>query len=387
METNTSMTSAGGFHVGTRTDVGRRRQRNEDYLSVNESRHGLLLVVCDGMGGHVGGERASRLAVQQFVEAFEAGDGEPRALFEHAVERANAAVFRESTTITEYSGMGTTLVAALVVGTRAVVVNVGDSRAYRWHSGALERVSADHSVVEELVAAGRISAEQARVHPQRNLITRALGTGERVVPDIFDVAFGDGDAILLASDGLHGMITDETIASILRTGARPDEVCDRLVDAALEAGGDDNVTVALVRSGADSAALAGPSTDPGAAAAALAAQPRPQARGMSPWIWLVLAFVAAAAAWVVFFARPWERAENLAPDMPPPSIDVDTSLSGIDSVLLDSASQATPLDQLRGDDSARSYIPVDTLRQADSIIRRQRLDPLPRGDAETGRRR
>jgi PPM family protein phosphatase len=382
VEKNQEMSGNAGLRVGTRTDVGLRRQRNEDYLSVNETRHGLLLVVCDGMGGHVGGERASRLAVQQFVEAFEGGEGEPRALFGAAVERANAAVYRESTTVSEYSGMGTTLVAALVRAGHATIVNVGDSRAYRWHSGALERVSADHSVVEELVAAGRITAEQARVHPQRNLITRALGTTERVEADFFDVPFGDGDAILLASDGLHGMITDEQIGGILRTSASPDEACDRLVASALEAGGDDNVTVALVRSGVDGASLAGPLTDPGASRA----HAHTPARGGSAWLWIVLALVVAAAVWVLLFARPWERADNLAPDMPPSTIDVDTSLSGVDSVLLDSMTQATPLDQLRGDDSARSYIPIDTLSAPDSIIRRQHLDSLPRNDAVTGRR-
>lgn len=381
MESTGSRTGVGGYSVGTRTDVGRRRQRNEDYLSVNETRHGLLLVVCDGMGGHVGGERASRLAVQQFVAAFEEGEGDVRTLFERAVERANTAVFGESSTLAEYAGMGTTLVAVLVKAGRATIVNVGDSRAYRWHSGALERVTADHSVVEELVASGRITPEQARIHPQRNLITRALGTAERVEPDFYDTDLRDGDAILLASDGLHGMIADEEISQILRTHPGPDAACDMLVHAALEAGGDDNVTVAIVRTGVDGAALAGPSTDPGATRALAQLPPR----AGSAWLWIVLVLVLAAAAWVLFVARPWERADELAPDMPTPAIAVDTSLSGIDSIPIDSTTQATPLDQLRGD-SLRSYRPIDTITSPDSLIRRQRLDSLPRTDAVTGRR-
>lgn len=377
--------SASGYGVGTRTDVGRRRQRNEDYLSVNETRHGLLLVVCDGMGGHVGGERASRLAVKQFIESFESGQGDPRILFQVAVERANASVYRESTTNAEYAGMGTTLVAALVVRDSVMIVNVGDSRAYRWHARRLERITADHSVVEELVAAGRITADQARVHPQRNLITRALGTTERVEPDFYHTELGPGDAILLASDGLHGMITDEAIAAILAARSRPDEACDALVDAALEAGGDDNVTVALVRSAQDAVALAGPTTDPGASTRA-----RRTRRSGSTWLWLVLAVVLAAAGWVLFVARPWEQAGRLAPTTPSPTISLDTSLSEIDSIPIDSGSQVTPLDMLREGDTLQGYRPIDTLFNGDTIVRAPIGDtgtrPVPRGDAVTGRR-
>jgi PPM family protein phosphatase len=377
-------TSQSAYRVGTKTDVGRRRQRNEDYLSVNETPQGLLLIVCDGMGGHVGGERASRLAVQQFVEAFQSGEGDPRALFANAVERANHEVFRESAMHAELAGMGTTLVAALVHEGRALVVNVGDSRAYRWHAGRLERVTSDHSVVEELVAAGRITEEQARVHPQRNLITRALGTAARVEPDFFNVDIGDGDALLLASDGLHGMISDATISQILRSQSGPDAACDALVAAALEAGGDDNVTVALVRRGADGASAAGPMTDPGRSSDAVAKHSR---RGGSAWLWLVLGIVAAAAAWVLM-TRPWERAGNLAPQSPSPSIGVDTSLQGIDSIPVDSTSQATPFDQLRNDDTARGFVPIDTLNGPDTTrpAGNQR-DTAPRGDAVTGRGR
>jgi serine/threonine protein phosphatase PrpC len=367
------------YRVATRTDVGRRRQRNEDYLSVNETSHGLLVVVCDGMGGHVGGERASRLAVQQFIDAFQNGQGDARMLFATAVTKANEAVFGESTSHAEYSGMGTTLVAALVRDGRAMVVNVGDSRAYRWHAGRLERLTSDHSVVEELVASGKITAEQARIHPQRNLITRALGTTPAVEGDFYHTDLGQGDALLLASDGLHGMIADEEIGRILRNHPGPDAACDALVSAALEAGGDDNVTVALVRFGDDAASAAGPTTDPGASQSS--AQARTVRRTGSAWLWLVLAVVAAAAAWLLF-ARPWERADELAPQNPS-SITVDTSLSEIDSILIDSTTQATPFDQLRSDSAVRGAMPIDTLTSPDTTRPR---DTMPRGDAVTGRR-
>jgi protein phosphatase len=383
-----------GYQVGTRTDVGRRRQRNEDYLGVDQSSSGLLLIVCDGMGGQHGAQRATRLAVQTFVEDFGGDGGDPhadlRARLEHAVARANAAVFNESSQQPELSGMGTTLVAALVRDGEATIVNVGDSRAYRWHAGRLERVTSDHSVVEELVAAGKITSEQARIHPQRNLITRALGTGSSVQPDLYHVTFGDGDAILLASDGLHGMIPDARIASILASERTADAACDALVHAALEAGGDDNVSVALVRSGVDMAALAGPTTDPGGRHRV----ERPAKRGGSAWLWLVLGVVAAAAAWLLLVARPWERAGELAPQSPSPSIGIDTSLSEIDSVEVDSTSQATPFDDLRGVDSLHRGTAIDTLGGRDSLpvpmrpsMRPARpRDSTPPGGAVTGRR-
>ncbi|MBC8144430.1 MAG: Stp1/IreP family PP2C-type Ser/Thr phosphatase [bacterium] len=372
--------SGSAYRVGTRTDVGRRRAKNEDFFSVNETRHGLLLIVCDGMGGHAGGERASRLAVQTFIESFEAGEGDPRVLFEFAVERANESIHRESTATPEYAGMGTTLVAALVKDGRAMVVNVGDSRAYRWHARNLERISNDHSVVEELVAAGRITPEQARVHPQRNLITRALGTTARVEADFFQTDIGPGDALLLASDGLTGMITDEDIAQILRSHASPDAACDALVQAALDAGGDDNVTVAFVRSGDDAAAAAGPVTDPNANTAVI----ERRGTGGSTWLWLTLALVAGVAAWLLFVARPWEHAGNLAPRDSSPPISVDTSLSGLDSIALDSTGQSTPFDQLRSGDTFRNRSRSDTITIRDTA---HMLDTLPAFDAVTGRRR
>lgn len=368
------------MRVATRTDVGLRRKSNEDFFSVNETRHGLLVVVCDGMGGHAGGERASRLAVQTFVESFESGDGDPRKLIQVAVERANQSVHSESTTTPEYAGMGTTLVAALVKDGHAIIVNVGDSRAYRWHAARLERVTSDHSVVEELVAAGRITPEQARVHPQRNLITRALGTTPRVIPDFFDTDIAPGDAVLLASDGLTGMVEDEAIAAILRAQTNPDAACDALVQAALDGGGDDNVTVAIVRSGTDAAAIAGPITDPGANEAR--GRVSPWSSG-SAWLWITLALVAAVVIWLVFFARPWEHAGDLAPTDSSPRIYVDTTLSGLDSIALDSTGQSTPYDLLRNGDTFRVVAPTDTTR----IDTAHMLDTLPAFDAVTGRRR
>jgi serine/threonine protein phosphatase PrpC len=255
-------TGDAGFRVATRTHIGLRRKRNEDFLGVDHTPYGLLVVVCDGMGGHAGGDRASRLAVEHFTRTINEGAGEVRKLLLEGVERANGEIYGESVATGVREGMGTTLVAALVEGGRASVVNVGDSRCYLLHDGRLRRVSFDHSYVGELVASGQLTEEEAFVHPQRNIITRALGSPAPVQPDIFDISIVDGDALLLSSDGLHGLVPDRMIEGILNANTSPDRACDELVAAALAAGGSDNVTVALVRVGGGDDG-GGPDTSPG----------------------------------------------------------------------------------------------------------------------------
>jgi protein phosphatase len=251
-----------GYRVGTRTHIGLRRKRNEDFLGIDQTPNGLLLVVCDGMGGHAGGDRASRLAVDVFTRSIREGKGgEIEPMFRQGVEQANRAIHRESIASEAHEGMGTTLVAALLQGDRVWVANVGDSRAYLLHAGKLGRITHDHSLVGEMVAQGKLTEDQAAVHPQRNIITRALGTDDLVEPDIFPLTLVDGDALLLSTDGLHGLVPDAEIEAILGKEPSAERACDLLVDAALAAGGSDNVTVALLRVGSD-AGSGGPITDP-----------------------------------------------------------------------------------------------------------------------------
>jgi protein phosphatase len=254
-----------GFRVGTRTHIGLRRKRNEDFLDVRMTPLGLLVVVCDGMGGPGNGDRASRLAVEAFVAREVEPEDTPGKFLRDGVERANRAIIAEILRSPEYSGMGTTLVAALLKGSHATVANVGDSRAYRFGRGSLTRISRDHSFVADLVERGEITEEEAAHHPRRNIITRALGSDPHLVADIFDLDLVRGEWLLLATDGLHGMISDAEIAGVLGGGGDPAALCDQLVERALMAGGSDNVTVALVGIDGGEAFREVP-TDPGDAA-------------------------------------------------------------------------------------------------------------------------
>lgn len=285
-------TSHGGYRIGTRTDVGLRRQKNEDHLDVQVTPHGLLMVVCDGMGGHRGGERASRLAVETFMRAVSEGKGDRGTILRNAVAEANRTVIAEAVVMPDYAGMGTTLVAAVLEDGRATVVNVGDSRGYLLHGATLQRITRDHSLVWEMVERGQITEAQAEHHPKRNIITRALGSNPDVEPDIFEVPLAQGDQLLLASDGLHGMIPDADIRDSLESHSDPARACDDLVRRALDAGGDDNVSVALARLG-DGAPVAEAPTDPGGGGYG--------SGGGSRWGWMFLAVLMVAGVALFFW--------------------------------------------------------------------------------------
>lgn len=331
------------MQMASRTDVGLRRQRNEDFLGTERTPHGLLAVVCDGMGGHAGGDRASRLAVETFIRSVGAATGQPETILRDAAAEANRAVYEESQRSPERSGMGTTLVAALVDNDVATVVNIGDSRAYHLGDRGLARLTEDHSLVGEMVAQGTLSEEQARVHPQRNVITRALGLRETVRADVSHVQLHDGDSLLLCTDGLHGMIDDRSIEQRLRTQPVAQSACDSLIESALDAGGDDNVTVILLRFGqlaeAAHAAIDSATVDP---------QPRTASGWVGRWALLPILGLALLAAWYVLLRQP-------APEPAPAALDsaafdstffVDSSVS-----ILNDSSQQTPFEQLSGADS------------------------------------
>ena len=226
--------------IGAATDVGRVRDGNEDAYLVDDAMG--LVAVADGMGGHRAGEVASATALEALRAAINAGQP-----LRESIEDANEAVFTKSLTDTSLRGMGTTLTAGtLVAGGTLLVGHVGDSRAYLLHDGELRQVTVDHSLVEELIREGRLTADEAAIHPQRSIITRALGVDAAVEVDLYPIELAPDDRLLLCSDGLTGMVQFDTIAAILRREEDPTRAATQLVDAANAAGGEDNITVVVV---------------------------------------------------------------------------------------------------------------------------------------------
>lgn len=241
------------------TDKGRVRPTNQDIYQIEarEENQTALLVVCDGMGGANAGNVASRFAAQVFTESIKAELTRPldakerQELMTHALEEANQTVFSLAGRQPEFRGMGTTLVAALVQGGEATILNVGDSRAYLFDGENLRQLTEDHSYVEEMRRQGRITAEVARTHPQKNLITRAVGVEPAVEGDLFEVALRKNEVLLLCSDGLSGMAEDQQIAAAIKNAKTLALAGDALLNLAMEGGGRDNITVALFTRGAE----------------------------------------------------------------------------------------------------------------------------------------
>jgi protein phosphatase len=199
-------------------------------------------VVADGMGGHRGGQVASRVA----LETLEALSSEGTGTLPDQIRSANRAVWDRSVRDERLSGMGTTLTAALVDGASALIAHVGDSRAYLLREGELRQLTTDHTLVARMVESGEITEAEADVHPHKNVLTRALGTDEEVEVDEDTIALLDGDRLLLCSDGLTGMVTEDQIQAILENSERPQQAADRLVKAANRAGGIDNISVVVL---------------------------------------------------------------------------------------------------------------------------------------------
>ena len=224
---------------GARSDVGCVRSHNEDCYLVQSP----LFCVCDGMGGHAAGEVASSIAVETIAKM--APKTADPAILGAAIEAANAAIIEAAQNGLGKPGMGCTATAAYIEGTTLAIAHVGDSRAYLLHEGTLIRVTRDHSYVEELVEAGEITADEARVHPNRSVITRALGSDPLMYADHFQLNIEEGDRLILCSDGLSSMISDGDIERIATMSSTAQICTDNLVDAALAAGGSDNVTVVV----------------------------------------------------------------------------------------------------------------------------------------------
>jgi len=230
------------------TDVGMKRRLNEDVV-VLDTGHDLY-VVADGMGGHAAGEVASKIATDEIVRAYETGVAEADETWpEHWASSLSAVANQEMNKNAELKGMGTTVVVAAHPPGEAklVVCHVGDSRAYRLREGALSLLTRDHSWVHEQVTAGFLTEEAARTHPLKNVVTQALGGSSEPKVEVLETGIDDGDIYLLCSDGLNSMLTDHEIAGFLLEGGSLDEICGNLIEAANQRGGNDNISVVLLR--------------------------------------------------------------------------------------------------------------------------------------------
>lgn len=231
------------------TDIGQRREMNQDYVFTSEKPVGNLpnlFLVADGMGGHNAGGYASRYTVETIVEVISKSDEtEPVSLLEEAIQTANASLLVRAGEDEGRKGMGTTIVALTILGNRLYIANVGDSRLYVVNQ-KIRQITRDHSLVEEMVRLGEMDKEVARDHPDKNIITRAIGALPEVVIDFFEVEMEEGDIILMCSDGLTNMVEDEDIRKIIMGQRDTVEKAEKLVEAANHNGGKDNITVIVI---------------------------------------------------------------------------------------------------------------------------------------------
>ena len=231
------------------TDVGRVRHTNQDYLFASDEPIGNLpnlYIVADGMGGHNAGDYASRCAVGAVIDTVR-GEREfnPIRILNSAIEKANLEVYTKAREDKRLEGMGTTLVAVTIVGKYAYVANVGDSRLYVIGSQLLQ-ITRDHSLVGEMVRMGELTEEEGRMHPDKNIITRALGINPTVKVDFFDVKLEDNNSIMMCSDGLSNMLEDTEILEIVQSQTDLEKAAKQLITAANQNGGKDNISVVLV---------------------------------------------------------------------------------------------------------------------------------------------
>lgn len=237
---DTSSVEVVSSYYGSRTEIGNVREHNEDSLTVLPP----LFAVADGMGGHEAGEVASEITINTLNDlAPQSADAEALA---RAVVAANLNVIKAPSQGVGREGMGTTLTAAILEKERLVIAQVGDSRAYLLHNGSLQQLTRDHSLMADMIEAGQLTEAEARVHPNRSVITRAIGSDPHMQPDLYELNVETGDRLMLCSDGICGMIEDHEIASIMRQAPSAQSCADQLVEAALAAGGFDNATAVVV---------------------------------------------------------------------------------------------------------------------------------------------
>lgn len=239
---------------GVCSDIGKTRTVNQDLYYYSEFKELPLYVVADGMGGHNGGETASYLAVKTITEMVKVSKDDiinneiqvPKFL-SNMFDNANKTIFDEGNANKGLQGMGTTLTAMCFIDKSVVIGHVGDSRAYLFKEDKIVQLTKDHSLVAELVRNGSISEDEAKEHPQRHIITRAVGTDVDLKYDMFEREVESGDVYLLCSDGLTNMLSDQEISNVIKEINDPQEVCERLVNMANQSGGDDNITVLIVK--------------------------------------------------------------------------------------------------------------------------------------------
>jgi protein phosphatase len=280
--------------VGVQTDVGRVRQGNEDSYLLEDP----IYAVADGMGGHIAGDVASATAVDVIAEGARAEHPQDGPALAELVVRANEAIWDKARSDPALRGMGTTCTLLMIDGAIAHIAHVGDSRAYMLRDGELTQLTEDHTLVERMVREGRLSAEEAANHPQRSVITRALGVDQNVQVDVLREQLVKGDRILLASDGLTSMVDTGAIGEVLAGEDDPQTAADRLVEIANAAGGEDNVTVLVVDVGKDGAP-APPRPAPARHDTKRGAEPqldRSPRRWVRPLVWAVAIVVVLAVA-------------------------------------------------------------------------------------------
>ena len=239
------------------TDVGQKRKLNQDYVFSSDRRIGNLsnvFIVADGMGGHNAGDYASKFTVNTMVEEIEKSfEQNPVRILENAIKRANQKLRAKASEDEQLYGMGTTVVAATVMGRYLQVANVGDSRLYVIGDD-IRQITRDHSLVQEMVRAGGLNPEEARTHKEKNIITRAIGADDTVDVDFFNVELEKGDIVLMCSDGLTNMLEDQEIRMIVSGQRDIIEKAQKLVDMANQHGGKDNIAVILIEPFADGGA-------------------------------------------------------------------------------------------------------------------------------------
>ena len=240
------------------TDVGRRREMNQDYMFTSETAVGKLpnlFIVADGMGGHKAGEYASKFTVDTMIDIIKKTEkDEPVAVIKQAVTEANRLLIKEAKADESKTGMGTTVVAATLLDRTLYAANVGDSRLYVLNQDTITQITRDHSLIEEMIRLGEMDKADAKDHPDKNIITRAVGVAPELAIDFFEIEINNGDIILLCTDGLTNMIDDEDIRRIVLSQRDIVEGTEKLIETANENGGRDNITVVLLEPFAETGA-------------------------------------------------------------------------------------------------------------------------------------
>jgi PPM family protein phosphatase len=236
--------------VGLLSDIGNVRKVNEDYLGYYEDIEKKIYIVADGMGGHNAGEVASKLAVETTLEYINADSclNDFEIVLREAIQHSNKKIYEFSKTSVSLNGMGTTITACFIKETKMLVANVGDSRCYIIDESGMRQVTKDHSLVQELVDNGSISAEEAAVHPNKNIMTRALGTAPKVDIDFYEVDLKKVSKVILCTDGLSNSLSDSEIYQTVVSNTNA-EACDQLVNKSKQRGGRDNISVIIFEGG------------------------------------------------------------------------------------------------------------------------------------------